>query len=324
MKYSIKQYSEIYFSKWNDFIAKSKNGTFLFHRSFMEYHSDRFEDYSLMVFDGDKLVAVLPSHKTGNNIYSHFGLTYGGLIYTEKTKLGDIISITADVLKYLHENAIEKLYVKLMPPIYHKFPADEFSYALFLSGAAITRRDTLAVIDQDNRLHFSTSRKQTIKKGTDNDYSIREEPDFKLFWEEVLIPNLNEKHNASPVHTCSEITLLHQRFPDNIRQFNVYKEDEIAAGATVFITDTVAHIQYISGRKIHNSNGVLDFLFDHLINTVFKNIRFFDFGTSNEEQGRKLNHGLMFWKETFGARTIVQDFYEVETANFVKLDNVLI
>lgn len=324
MAYSVQQYSEIYHEKWNDFIAKSKNGTFLFHRDFMEYHCDRFEDYSLMVFNEEKLVAVLPAHKTGNNLYSHFGLTYGGLIYTEKTKLADVIRIFRDVLKYLHENAFEKLYTKLVPSIYHKFPSDEFSYALFTAGALLTRKDSLAVIDQRNRLPFSTLRKRTIKKGKENNYSIKEETDFRPFWEEVLAPNLLKKHNADPVHTIEEITLLQQRFPDNIKQFNVYNGDEIVAGTTVFVTDTVAHMQYISGKEAYNDFGALDFLYDYLINTVFLNKPFFDLGISNEVQGTKLNEGLMFWKEGFGARTITQDFYEVETANFVKLDSVLI
>jgi hypothetical protein len=69
--------------------------------------------------------------------------------------------------------------------------------------------------------------------------------------------------------------------------------------------------------------GGIDLLFHHLITEVFKNKPFFDFGTSNENQGKKLNNGLSYWKESFGASTIVQDFYEVETINFTKLENVL-
>ncbi|MHA3788708.1 GNAT family N-acetyltransferase [Flavobacterium hauense] len=322
--YSIKRYVKENLNQWNGFIAKSKNGTFLFHRDFMEYHRDRFEDYSLMVFNEDKLIAVLPAHKTGSDLYSHFGLTYGGLLYSEKAKLTDIIRVFGAILAYLHENAIENLHVKLIPSIYHKYPADEFSYALFVAGASINRKDSLAVVDQKNRIPFSTLRKRTIKKGKENNYIIKEETDFRPFWEEVLIPNLLKKHNANPVHTIEEITLLHQKFPDNIKQFSVYKDGLIVAGTTVFITDTVAHMQYISGKEEYNDLGALDFLYDYLINKAFIDKRFFDLGTSNEAQGTKLNEGLMFWKEGFGARTIIQDFYVVETANYKLLDNVLI
>jgi lipid II:glycine glycyltransferase (peptidoglycan interpeptide bridge formation enzyme) len=112
-------------------------------------------------------------------------------------------------------------------------------------------------------------------------------------------------------------------FPENIRQFNVYQNGVIVAGTTIFEASTVAHCQYISGKEDKNELGGLDLLFQHLISDVFKNRQFFDFGISNENQGRKLNNGLSYWKESFGASTIVHDFYEVESANFNLLDNVL-
>jgi hypothetical protein len=61
-----------------------------------------------------------------------------------------------------------------------------------------------------------------------------------------------------------------------------------------------------------------------LIQEVFSNKRFFDFGISNEAGGKKLNNGLSYWKESFGAGTIIHDFYEVETAKYTLLDAVLI
>ena len=98
----------------------------------------------------------------------------------------------------------------------------------------------------------------------------------------------------------------------------------IVAGTTVFVTDTVAHPQYISGNANKNELGSLDYLYGFLINTVFPDVHYFDFGISNEQQGLKLNQGLVFWKESFGARTVVQDFYEVDTKNYPLLNNVII
>ena len=46
----------------------------------MEYHADRFTDYSLLVYDGNKLLALLPANRSGDVLYSHAGLTYGGVI----------------------------------------------------------------------------------------------------------------------------------------------------------------------------------------------------------------------------------------------------
>jgi hypothetical protein len=61
----------------------------------------------------------------------------------------------------------------------------------------------------------------------------------------------------------------------------------------------------------------------HLITDVFSAKCFYDFGISNENQGRKLNNGLSYWKESFGASTIVQDFYEVKPVNYNLLETVL-
>lgn len=321
--FSVKQYQKNDFENWNAFIGQAKNATFLFHRDFMEYHNDRFEDYSLIVLDGEKWVAVLPANVVGNSVFSHQGLTYGGLVYTEKLKLASVIEIFKSVLLFLNENKIVKLHLKLIPSIYNQKPAEELNYALFLTEAQLIRRDTLAVIDFSQQNSLSKLRKRSIQKGISNDFSIKEVNDFEEFWDEILIPNLEQKHQAKPVHSLEEITKLKVLFPKNIRQFNVYENGVIIAGTTIFESENVAHCQYISGREDKNELGGLDVLFQHLISDIFKHKRFFDFGISNENQGRKLNNGLSYWKESFGASTIVQDFYEVETVNYKLLGNVL-
>ena len=74
----IHRYTAAYHRDWNDFVSESSNGTFLFLREYMEYHADRFTDYSLLVYDGNKLLALLPANRSGDVLYSHAGLTYGG------------------------------------------------------------------------------------------------------------------------------------------------------------------------------------------------------------------------------------------------------
>ena len=322
--YTIKRYEHKDYDSWNDFIGKAKNATFLFHRDFMEYHKDRFDDFSLMIFVNEKLVAVLPANRVGEIVYSHQGLTYGGLVYNEKIKLSSVIEIFKAILFFLNENNLLKLQLKLIPSIYHQKPAEELNYALFLAEAQLIRRDSLAVIDLSTRYSLSKIRKRGIKNGINNRLIIKEVDDFESFWNDILIPNLDKKHQAKPVHSLKEISKLKALFPEKIRQFNVYENEVIIAGTTVFESENVAHSQYISGKEDKNELGGLDLLFYQLISEVFKNKRFFDFGISNENQGRKLNDGLSYWKESFGANTIVHDFYEVKTSNYNLLQTVLI
>ena len=89
--YTVKRYESKYFSDWNAFISTAKNATFLFNRNFMEYHSDRFEDFSLMIYHEVKLVAVLPATRDGATVFSHPGFTYGGIVLTLTSNLYNLI-----------------------------------------------------------------------------------------------------------------------------------------------------------------------------------------------------------------------------------------
>lgn len=322
--YTVRPYQPEDFDTWNAFVGKAKNATFLFHRDFMDYHKDRFEDFSLIVEEDKKWVAVLPANRVEDILFSHQGLTYGGLVYDEKLKLASFLSIFKSVLIFLKDNEIEKLQLKLMPSIYTDCFADELQYALFIADAKLLRRDTLSVIDLSRKIQLSKDRREGVNRGERNELKIKETNDFSTFWNSLLIPNLKSKHQAKPVHSLEEIKLLHSKFPQNIRQFNVYKNEKIVAGTTIFETKHVAHSQYISGNMEKNELGSLDFLHDYLLTKVFKDKLYFDFGISNEDQGKKLNQGLSYWKESFGANTVVQDFYEVSTSNYIKLESVFL
>ncbi len=323
-QFYIKQYEATDYARWNDFIGQAKNATFLYHRDFIEYHKNRFQDFSLLVYFKSQLIAVMPANIAGDIVFSHQGLTYGGLVTTDKPKLKTIIEILKEVLFYLNQKAISKLLIKTIPSIYCTKPADELLYALFLANAILVRRDSLAVIDLSQEVVFDRSRKNGIIRGVKNNLEVREENSCNAFWNQVLIPNLKAQHQIEPVHTVQEMEFLKANFPGQIRQFNVYNKDVIVAGATIFETDTVAHCQYLSKFENGKKLGSLDILFQHLIYQVFAHKRYFDFGISNEQNGKLLNDGLSYWKESFGARTIIQDFYEVQTADFEKLTAIFV
>ncbi|WP_299780174.1 GNAT family N-acetyltransferase [uncultured Formosa sp.] len=323
-QFKVKRYQTQDFELWNAFVSKAKNGTFLFHRDFMEYHKDRFNDYSLLVFKKDKLIALLPANHKDGVLYSHQGLTYGGLLVDSKTKFQVVFDIFKELLEYLALEGVSTLNLKLLPSIYSALPNDELLYLMFLLNANLYRRDALSVINLNSPIKFSKSRIEGCKRAKKHELIIKEVDTFEAFWNIILIPNLSKKHKASPVHSLEEIRFLKSKFPKNIRQFNVYQGQHIVAGTTVFETDNVVHSQYISGNNLKNELGSLDALHAYLIETVFKDKLYFDFGTSNENEGRQINGGLQFWKEGFGARTIIQDFYTLETKTFKALEDVFI
>ena len=323
-KYQIRDFSKEDAVVWNAFVSNSPNATFLFNRNFMDYHSDRFSDFSLMIFSSKKLVAILPANRVGDAVYSHQGLTYGGLVVTAKTKVDDVITILKEILKYLEEHSIKFLQIKIIPSIYCKSPSDAIEYALYLAKAKLIRRESGSAIDLNSNFKYSTQKKYAISVASKKELSILENSELDVFYNSVLIPNLENTFSAKPVHSLEEMQGLQKAFPKNIRNFFVYHENVMVAGAILFETETVVHTQYISADKSKMELNALNFLFDYLIKDVFASKKYFDFGTSNMENGQKLNAGLAYWKESFGARTYVQDCYEVETANYKFLNDVFI
>ncbi|MBJ7879259.1 GNAT family N-acetyltransferase [Gelidibacter salicanalis] len=321
--YSIEIYQPKFKSIWDAFVSQSKNATFLFQRDFMEYHQHRFEDFSLMLFKNGILVGLLPANRAGDKLYSHQGLTYGGLLLSADIKFDTVLRSFELLLKFLSELHIQSLSIKDIPTIYHRLPSEEARYLYYILNAQLEKREVLSVIDTSQKLKFSRSRREGIKRAQKHHLRVVNDDDFKAVWNSILKPNLDTKHNVTPVHSLKEILYLKDRFPDNIKQFNVYHEGQIVAGATIFETPRVAHCQYISGNADKNTLGSLDVLHDYLINEVYAEKRYFDFGSSNENDGKNINYGLQFWKEGFGARTITQDFYIIETKNHNKLNGVL-
>ena len=278
-----------------------------------------------MIFKNDELIALLPANIKGNVVYSHQGLTYGGFVLLDAIKFQDLHLSFKTLLEYLEKQNVSKLFFKPIPRIYCSLPSDEIDYLMFKLKATLIRSDILSVVDYSNKLEImSSNRKRGLKKALKHNLVVKETKEFEGFWNTILIPNLKRAHNVSPVHSLEEITLLSENFPKNIKQFNVYHNDKIVAGSTVFESDHVAHAQYISANEDKQALGSLDLLFSELINTIYKSKNFFDFGISNENQGEQINEGLLSWKESFGARTVSQSFYTIETKNHVLLNNVML
>ena len=290
----------------------------------MDYHQDRFDDYSLLIFKKEKLIAVFPANKIDEILYSHQGLSYGGLVFTKNTRFEEELESFKAILDFIKSNGFLSLNIKIIPKIYHSYPSDAIDYFLFLLKANLVKRDVSTAIEYSNRLKIQSNRLEGKKKAEKLGLIIYEEQSFNRFWDEILIPNLEERYLTKPVHSLREIELLNSNFPKNIRQFNVYKGNQIVAGTTIFETEYVAHVQYISANKNRQQLGSLDFLFEHLINLVFKHKKYFDFGISNVNQGNNLNQGLLYWKEGFGARSIVYDLYEIDLTGSYNLNSVLL
>jgi len=299
-------------AEWDDFVSRSKNGLFLFRRDYMDYHADRFEDASLMFRDeGGRLVGLLPASIREGVVTSHGGLTFGGVVTDASMRVSPMLELFEAMLGRLAGRGASRLVYKAVPHIYHSLPAEEDLYALYRSGARLSRRDVSSTIFLAERPAFSKGRKWAAGLARKRGLTVGRSHDFETFMaveEELLL----KKYGVRPVHTAAEIGMLAGRFPDNIKLFAAHDGGRMLAGVLVYESRHVAHAQYISATDEGKECGALDMVVAFLVGEHYAGKRYFDFGISTEEGGRRLNVGLVENKQGFGARAVVHDFYEID------------
>lgn len=311
-------------NEWNTFVAQSKNGTFLFDRRYMDYHADRFNDCSLMVYDRKgRLFALLPANRVEEVAYTHQGLTYGGLILLPKATAVDVCEAMMTIGDYLRSLGVVRVIYKAAPWIYMAMPADEPLYALSeVCHARLVSRDIASVVNMHCRPSCSELRVRGKKKAMRHGIRIDYSDDFASFWD-ILTDNLKTKYGAKPVHTLDEILLLRNRFPRNILLCAAFEETTMVAGTVLYLTPRVVKTQYISASPRGKELCALDLLFMHLLSSPptlaavpgaspsgISIPQYLDMGTSAMDHSTELKRPLIFQKEGFGARAVCYDTYE--------------
>lgn len=310
---------------WDKFVSASRNGTFLFRRDFMEYHSDRFEDASMLICDDNKLVGLLPANRSRRDaatVESHGGLTYGGLLLGDKATAmltGKMLHVAAE---YYLAQGYKQLVYKPTPYIYHRQPTEEPLYWLYRAGATLEMRNVSTAVSLRNPLPLSELRGRKCRQAQNADLRIRSEKsgaladeDYPAYWD-LLTETLEQRHGVRPVHSLQEIKHLKSLFPNEIKLYTAEREGALLAGVLCFDCGNVVHAQYIAAGAEARTCGALDLLFATLLE-IYSNRAYFDFGISNEPETGRINEGLIFQKEGFGGRAVCYDRYHVSLDSLV-------
>lgn len=308
----IKRYTHKDIDEWNRFVSESRNGTFLFNRNYMDYHSDRFFDASIMAYRKGKLCALLPANIDDKTLWTHQGLTYGGWVIPKSHFDANImLDVWEEFLNYCRTIGVKKVVYKPVPYIYSSVPSQEDLYALFRHGGYVKEINLSSTIDMRFPMGFNMSKRQQLRKTEKSELLFAESRDYKEFWQ-ILDNCLKERHDSKPVHSYEEIVELAVKFPDNIRLYTVSDNEGIQAGVCIFDTGLVAHSQYTATTEKARKNYYLTALYDYLINKEFRCRNYFDFGTSNEQHGRVLNSGLLNQKYSMGGTGVAYTIYEIQ------------
>lgn len=291
-----KVYTKTDKKQWDQFIDNADNGTFLFKRDYIEYHSDRFTDHSLLVFHKDKLIALIPANIDNDKFFSHQGLTFGGIVFKPNLSFQKINNIIIALNEHLTLNKFKSMRIKIQPYFYSKNQqqAEALTYQLLQLESSL---NIGAVINCSNH-QFP---KRCIRTNKLDEYNYKLSNQLESFWS-ILEYNLENYHNAKPVHTLNEIKYLQGLFPNNIALVVVKHKDTglIHSGAILYINKQTVKVQYLATSDEGRNNRSSDILYYQIINSYRNQYSYIDFGT-NMNPDNTINNSLIQTKEKFGA-----------------------
>jgi hypothetical protein len=311
------EYQEHEEAEWEELVSRSPMATLLHTRAFLGYHGVRLVDASVVLRDesgaicGVMPAAVVPGEPRA--VGSHPGATFGGVIHAGALSGAMMIASFSAIASHYLERGFERLRYAPVPFIYHRRPSADDLYALFRVGALRARCDLSCAVDLELGPQLSSRRRRGLSKARREGVEVQEGPELLGELWSVIEANLSERHGARPVHTETELRNLIERLPAAIHIIVARLQGEPVAGVVLFDTPRVSHAQYIASIDAGNRVGALDAVFDHCFRrAAARGARFFDFGTSNREEGRVLNEGLYEFKAQFGSGGVAYEQYELE------------
>jgi len=286
---------------WDRIVEESDAACLLFLRRYMDYHANRFADASLVgVADGSP-IGVYPASIKDHVVTSHAGLTFGswqlgpGLSEQDRRRLAEL------TFDYYESNGVKKLVARETPQYFNS--SETWSHASYRPPTSSTKLDGSA-IDLSSTLSLGPKRRLTrcLKALQTHEFSSSCPEEFWPLLERVLLG----RHGVSPTHSLRDIQQLYSRLPSQIQVFKAASLNDLAAGAVIFLSRNVAHIQYMATSEAGRVSHALDGLIVWLIRRFAGQVRWLSLGVSNERDGT-INQGLHDYKMSFGAKHFVHE-----------------
>lgn len=309
-------YQEADAEEWNAFIRKAKNGHFFFHRDFLAYHKDRFEDASYLIRSPkDELIAVLVANRDGHTLHAHQGLSFGGMVWQQGLHLKHFFAIWDKLLDTLWAAGVRQCVYRMSPAYQTAASCDELTLAFSFLGARKLKTELSSVCRLPAKTsNFSARKRRSLRRSAHRRLVLKKLPDWKAF-APLLIACLGERHGVSPVHTEAEMHELMRAFPEEIEVYGALQAEELLAGATLFHNQNTrtTHVQYLASSAKGRKLAATDFLIAQLLERAdHEGRKYFSFGVSSESDGAEVNAGLLHWKEKWGAELFAHETYLID------------
>ncbi len=277
----------------------------------MDYHADRFEDHSLIVFHQDKWIACIPAHNDQQVLSSHRGLTYGGIILIDKEVIDQLDNILLLATDYLKSRDFSVFLIKLQPAIYCSYH-EKLIDSLHRHGFVETDQKINMHHDLINGDPPSPKKTSGYRNGKFKGLNFEWNESLELFYNDILVPSLLNRHQARPVHSLDELKLLQEKFPRKIRLAVVKDQDKILAAVLFFLKHDIAKSHYAASTSSGMKRRAMDYLYLEATKQFRnQNYRRLDYGTVNNPDG-SINEGLMRFKHELGAQPQPQLTYRLD------------
>lgn len=302
-------------------LSGETNGEFINSFMYLEYHpTGRFIDDSIVVTDsgsGDVVGCMMAVQKDRDTVVSHSGTTFAGPVMSRRAGIKQKEEILDCMLHY-YESKYKEIHIRLAPGCYSIQPNDTIPYLLLRRGFSFDMMALANVVNisdirtEDDVLRlFKSGRRNHVKKALKEGKFYVEKDEIPADIWNHMDENLRKKFESRTTHTLEEIKDLQTKFPENIRPFSVYTENnEYGAFALVFCFKNVFHTQYLDvNYELSGSYPNLFLTYKLIMEARRLHYRYISFGSSTEDCGRILNYGLYNYKDGYGGGDIILPLY---------------
>ncbi len=304
---------------WDAIAAESETGTFQHTRRFLSYHGDRFADASIVIEDASgKVQGVFPAAISASDrrvVVSHPGATFGGLLTFPRQRPAEVEMIVNHIVDYYRGKGFGKIIYKSVPSFLQVTETALDRYALYRLGARLSRCDLWSVLRLNAPRHRTKGHKWSVNKAKKHEVQVIQADDDLAYgaFHDLLSVCLRERHEGTPVHSCDELRMLRDRFPNAMQLWRAESPlGELLAGTWVFrYSPNVWHTHYIASTEAGRDKGAVDLLLETVMSEASRQgVTRFSFGSST--CGLNLSEGLFNFKASFGTGSVIHEFFEID------------
>jgi len=305
---------------WEAFVLASNNGTIFHLQQFLDYHApDKFQFHHLLILDGNDIVAVLPGRLKDGIFESPIGASYGGLV-TADIKFAYAMELVSCLLNYARVQHWREIVLTGPPLIYEKYPNQNLEYAMLWQGFNYRTHYISSAIaldpERETIPRFQRTVRNYVRQSLKND-NVRVEinDDYASFYP-ILLHNLS-KHNVRPTHSLDELIRLKDLFPEALKLFMVYHNEEPIGGSVMFYCNSQValcfyNMMYYHHTALHPIHRVLYEVVEYSTKAGYKYV---DIGVSQDTSALNPmtpNDSLIAYKETFDAKAVMRNTLSIQ------------